>query len=709
MKDFCRMAEFLDIGLIALDQQGAVQCWNPWMERHSRIKYQDAVGLSLTELWPQLIGTRIDLAIQKAIKQGSPSYLSSKLLSQPLPLFQASVTGLMPEQSIVQSIHVRQAEVEDGVSCCLISVTDVTSSDRREKALRRRSIMLSDLVESLKRKDFELSTLFQNTQIGILTFDAEGVVQSANPAALSLFGYPLNEGENSGGQLNISGLIPDVLVVKEPGYFRLRLPVRDEEWEMLAKASDGSLFPVSVSANCIQVNETTSDQPYRYFVFVRDIREQKQAEKQLRDMARFDGLTGLYNRFSFTEVLEEAIQFHGREAASLSVFFIDLDRFKNVNDSHGHDIGDKLLRQVADRLKSCCRESDRIARWAGDEFVVLVQNQNKVRSTITVAEKMLRSIERPFEVEGRSLFVQCSIGISQFPDDGVDSERLIFCADQAMYQAKAEGKGVFRFFTQEMNQRTLKRLGLEADLRTALAENEFELFYQPQVNVLTGQLIGVEALIRWHHPQQGLVQPDDFIPIAEDCGLIGQLGEWVMAEAFETASKWGKRNGEPLIMSINLSPKQFVDASLVATMGRILGSLGLAAENVVLEITEGHLMGEFAEAKAALNSLKALGVRIAIDDFGTGYSSLAYLRKLPVDIIKIDKAFLSGTENQTADAKIVNAIIDLAHALELEVIAEGIEHLSQMDLLKANGCDLAQGFYIGKPMNIDSLHRWVIQ
>lgn len=699
MNDFCRAADYLNIGLIILDGSKRIKAWNKWVAQHSGKESEAVLGESVLSIFPDIAETRIDRALDKALKQGTPSILSGKLLDQSFPLFRSSITGLEGRKTIVQSIHIKPASDMGDGHHCVISILDITSSDVRERALRRRSLMLSDLVESLQQKDYELTTLFQNTQLGILTFDGQGMLLTANPSALNLFEYDAFQLD----QLKVDELLPNLCDRNTQGQVNMHLPTRDEEWELTGKASSGQTFPVSVSANSIRSRKGGE----RYFVFIRDISEQKQAERQLRQMARFDGLTGLYNRFSFMEVLSEAIEVHRREGTSLSVFFIDLDRFKAVNDSQGHDAGDQLLKQVGERLSSCCRQSDRIARWAGDEFAILLQNQNTERSTITVAEKLLQVIAQPYQIKGREVFIHCSIGIAQFPDDGVEPERLIFCADQAMYQAKADGKGIFRFFTQAMNERTIRRLKVESELRRALATDQFDLCYQPQVDVHSGKVFGVEALIRWHHPEQGVLYPDDFIPVAEDCGLIGAIGEWVMARALETASQWHKRNGYPLSMSINLSPKQFVDDSLIVTINKLIGSVGFPAESLVLEITEGHLMGEFKESRAALNSLKSLGVKIAIDDFGTGYSSLAYLRQLPVDIIKIDKAFLQDAATNSADANVVNAIIDLAHALKLEVVAEGIEHMSQYDLLRANGCDLAQGFYIGKPMQFDDLVEWI--
>lgn len=698
-----QIVNLIDTGIVVLGPGGRIVLWNQWMERYSGLAGADVLERNIGEVFPEILGSRIARGIDKALQMNCPSVLSSRLLDASFPLYQRLLTGLRKRERITQSIIIKPFDASEDCRCCVVSVYDISSTDKREKALRSQSSMLSHLVDDLRYKDYELDSLFDNTQNGILIFDRDGLILKANPAAASIFGQSPRE------------LIqrPIWTLIREIGAdhfgsdrtdddIEFLLPITDGEREMTGLLASGDTIPLSVTANSIPF----TDRPRRFFVFVRDITEKKRAEAQLYRLARYDGLTGLLNRHSFSETLTQEIRNHTRQNANLSVFFLDLDRFKSVNDKLGHDAGDQLLCQVAERLLNCCRDSDTVARWSGDEFVLLLPQQNHQRSAITVAEKIIAALVRPFLLKGQDVFINGSIGIAQFPDDGIDAERLIFCADQAMYQAKEDGKGLFRFFTQEMNERTLQRLKIESELRTALCENQFELYYQPQIDVISGRMVGVEALIRWNHPRQGLVAPDTFIGIAEECGLIAPIGTWVMNQAFETASRWYKREGYPLTMSINLSPRQFIDDSLVFNVSRLLSSVGFPADRIVLEITESHLMGSANDALAAIRALKLLGVRVAIDDFGTGYSSLAYLRQLPVDIIKIDRQFLQGAASNPVDANIVSAIIDLAHALNLEVLAEGIEHLSQMDLLRLKGCDQAQGYLIGKPMALPDLLSW---
>ncbi len=699
--------DLVDSGIVVLNTEGAVVSWNGWMAERSGISEQDILGKDMIEAMPELDNSRIARAVFKALKFNSPSVLSAKLLKTSFPLFKKSISGRSrPSERLVQSIQIKPFVHDDGSHYCVISIFDISSADMREKVLRTQSGVLSTLVKDLQEKEHELRTLFENTQNGILIFDHQGTILSVNPAASTMFQPP----EGAEVQLPHQHLF-DLFADIEPQqlvdgiseeFMRSLLPMAGKEHEMMAQRADGTRFPVSVSANAIP----HFGQPTRFFMFVRDITARKRAEEQLYRMARMDPLTGLCNRFSFSEVLANSVKRHAREQHTLSVFFIDLDRFKNVNDSLGHDAGDELLRQVGERLVECCRDSDTVSRWAGDEFVMLLPQQNQGRSSITVAEKILEAIARPFEVNSNQVYIHCSIGIAQFPDDGVEMERLIFCADQAMYQAKADGKGKFRFFTPAMNDRTLARLKTESELRLALQHNQFELYYQPQIDVAHGRLFGVEALLRWHHPERGIIYPNEFIGVAEECGLIGQIGQWVMVQAFETASRWHKREDSSLSMSINISPKQFQEGNLIYNVRNLIQSVGFPAERLVLEVTEGHFIDDAGESLNKLRTLRNLGVKIAIDDFGTGYSSLAYLRHLPVDILKIDRHFLQSAATDKTDASIVSVIIDLAHALELEVVAEGIEHLSQMDLLRMKGCDIAQGYYIGYPMCIDDLVDW---
>jgi len=674
------------------------------MDKRSGLKDVNVRGTPLMDIFPELKGSRIDRSIHKALEFNSPSVLSAKLINASFPLYNESIISKKNHQRIVQSILTKPL-VYENQQCCVISIFDISSSDLRERALRTQSSMLTQLVSELREKDYELKTIFNNTQNAIIIFDSDGLILNANPAAETIIGIDKEQLSKRYIFDHIDHLAKHLFEGKHPEAdkrIQHNLPDYGHEQEMILLNKNGKQVPVQVSFNIIPYD----DECCRYYIFFRDITRQKKAEEKLYRMARYDSVTGLYNRATFVEKLEESIRFHQREVRNLSIFFIDLDRFKNVNDKLGHNAGDEVLKLVAERINKVCRNCDTLARWAGDEFVLLLENQAHQRSAITVAEKIISAFQQPFQVSNTEVYTGCSIGIAQFPEDSLTAQGLISSADQAMYRAKSEGKGVFRFFTSAMNEKMILRLQTEAELRHAISNGEFVLQYQPQINVDTNEISGVEALIRWEHPQKGLLQPDSFISIAEDCGMIAEIGDWVLQEAISMSAQWQKRYGTPLIMSINLSPRQFMDDALVGKVKRLIDAVGLNASHLVLEITENDLISDRRSANIILDSLKTLGVRIAIDDFGTGYSSLAYLRTLPVDILKIDREFLVNSSPGNTDSHIIAAIIDLAHALQLEVIAEGIETLSQLDLLKTQQCDMAQGYFIGRPMKFEHLLDW---
>lgn len=695
-----KIVEMLNTGIIVLEKDGCIVTWNQWITLRSGITEENVRGLPILEVLPELQNTRIARAINKALNYNSPSVLSAKLIDASFPLYKDAITGAKKPERLVQSIQIKPFFQERDGQHCVISIFDISSSDLRERALRTQSTTLNKLVGKLQDKDYELKTLFQNTQNAIIIFDDTGKIFRANPAALNVLGYTPTELL----KLNAVDILRgDEFEDETDQHIKDIIPIDQGEVEMLAIDKNEDEIFISASANVIPYE----NKPTRYFVFFRDITERKVAEKKLHRLAKFDSLTKLPNRASFLEMVNQSIEFHRRLDNKLSVFFVDLDKFKNVNDSFGHSVGDQILVMAAERLSSCCRASDIVGRWAGDEFVLLINHQTHGRSAITVAEKLVEAFRQPFLVShNRDIDIGCSIGVAQFPDDGESPENLISCADHAMYHAKSSGSNLFRFFTPEMNEQVHQRLKIEADLKTAIKDEQFCLYFQPQVNVVTGELIGVEALIRWQHPEQGLILPDSFITIAEECGLIVPIGNWVLKHAIETAAGWYKQGENPLKMSVNLSPRQFVDEGLPSKLHALLNATGLPPNYLVVEITEGHLLGNSASNVATLNSLKALGIKIAIDDFGTGYSSLSYLRNLPVDIIKIDREFLIDSGTDKTSAHIVSAIIELSHALELEVVAEGVEYDEQLQLLKKGGCDQAQGFFLGKPMGLEEFSHW---
>ncbi|NML30635.1 sensor domain-containing protein [Paraburkholderia antibiotica] len=436
---------------------------------------------------------------------------------------------------------------------------------------------------------------------------------------------------------------------------------------------------------------------------INDVTELIRYQEQLEYQANYDELTRLPNRNLLRDRLEHALVVAQRHHSGVAVVFLDLDGFKNVNDSLGHSVGDRLLSVVAERLARCSRTSDTVARHGGDEFVIVMTDTVDEQSLIAWMERVRASIAEPVWLDGNELYVGCSMGASLFPQDGEDAETLMKKADVAMYRAKDMGRNTFQFYQPEMNASAGARLNLERRLRRALRDNEFLLHYQPQVDIGSGQIVGIEALVRWLDPEVGLVPPSSFIPLAEESGLIGPLSEWVLREACRQNKAWQDQGLPPARVSVNLSARVFQQRDIAKLVTQVLAETGLEPKYLELELTESTIMRNAEEAVSMLNELHALGIGLAIDDFGTGYSSLSYLKRFPVDRLKIDRSFVSDIGVSGDDETITSAIIALAHSLKLQVIAEGVETSAQLDFLKERACDEMQGFYFAKPLSTDAI------
>ena len=421
-----------------------------------------------------------------------------------------------------------------------------------------------------------------------------------------------------------------------------------------------------------------------------------EATSEVERLAYYDTVTGLPNRSLFNDRLRVALAHAHRHKYKLAVLFLDIDRFKQINDSLGHTVGDKLLRAVASRIRTTMRDEDTVARFGGDEFTVLIHIIGKIEDAGKIAQKVLESVSAPITIDDRDFVVTSSIGISVYPVDGTDGETLIRNADTAMYRAKDAGRNAFQFYAAAMNHKALEALEVENGLRRALVKKEFVLYYQPLVEVETGEVFGLEALVHWQHPELGLLRPDRFIPAAEQSGIIIELGRWVLHEACMQAATWHS-SGHKVVMAVNLSGRQFQDPDLISEISEALEQAGLAPEYLELEITEGYAMQDVEKAIQTLRHLKALGVRIAIDDFGTGYSCLSYLKQFPIDTLKLDGSFVRDLATPE-DAQIALGVIALAHSLNLKVIAEGVETISQLAFLKKHACDRLQGYLFSRPM-----------
>lgn len=441
----------------------------------------------------------------------------------------------------------------------------------------------------------------------------------------------------------------------------------------------------------------------KLIVIIRNITEAYRSAEKIRHQAHFDNLTSLPNRFLALDRLSQILIETQKSNSKAAVLFLDLDDFKKVNDSLGHEVGDKLLIEAAHRLQQAVKKDDTVGRLGGDEFIILISNLENDNDVLALSERLLKVFRTPFKIEDRSLVITLSIGIAIAPKDGNSTSALLRNADTAMYRAKTMGRNTSSFFTQQMNETMRRRFEVEEQMHNALERDEFELYYQPQIDVTTNTVIGAEALLRWHNKVLGEITPDEFIPIAEHSGKIVPIGEFVISQALHFLKQWQSVDEKHYTMAVNLSPRQFKDPELVNFIARCLSKNNINKDHLELEITEGVLMDSQAATHFALERIDELGISLSMDDFGTGYSSLSYLKKYPFDVLKIDRSFISGITDNKADCNLVKAIIALSHSLEMQVVAEGVETKEQLELLKTFNCDIAQGYYHSKPLPASKL------
>lgn len=563
-----------------------------------------------------------------------------------------------------------------------VLITDITERWRAEREVRQSEERMRKFTEATDEA---------------IVFHRDGIISDGNEALYRLTGFALHEVLG----LSIFNFISPEWRATALEYTRSG---REDPYEVTIRHKDGHPIPVEVVGKTMPLHHAD----YR-IVVVRDITARKQAQEREAFIALHDTLTQLPNRHFLMEQLSQVLSLARRRHGRVAVLFMNLDHFKTVNDSLGHHAGDQLLCNVAERLRQGVRDADVVARIGGDEFVVVLTDVQTPDDAAMVADKLLESMHGVFTVDQLPLTISPSIGISLYPDHGGSADMLLRCADAAMQHAKDSGRGNRQFYATSMDASALDVLHQERLLRDAIARNDFELHYQPQIRLADGTLQGLEALVRWRHPERGLVGPDEFITFSESRGLITPIGRWVMREACRQLKAWQDEGLPPVPVAVNLSALEFRQRDVAAEIAAVLLETGLAPQYLEIELTESVLMHQTGQVLDTLNAIKALGVGISIDDFGTGYSSLAYLKRYPIDKLKIDRSFVADTPENTDDVAIVTAIIQMGRSLQLQTVAEGVETQAQIDLLAGLGCDLIQGFAVAMPMGEESTRRWLLR
>lgn len=572
----------------------------------------------------------------------------------------------------------------------------------QNESLRREARARREAESSLRASELSYRRLFETAHDAILLVDGQGgAVIDGNPAILALLGCT-REALLGRAIWDLPGFaaIPACRALLED--ITRCETIRYDDWVLTD--GEGAGIDTEVIARAYRAEDRAVIQ-----VNIRNITERKEAEARIRYLALHDALTGLPNRSLLKDRLARAITHARRKGSQVAVMMLDLDHFKDINDSLGHHVGDILLQTVAERLRACLREGDTAARLGGDEFVILLGDVTSQADIDVVAGKVLHTLRQPFFLEQHQLQIGGSIGVSLFPHDGEDPNNLLRAADTAMYEAKGSGRGVHRLFTPEMNAATMQRLELVNDIHKACANHEFTLYYQPQVAVDGYRITGVEALLRWNHPRQGLVLPSLFVPLLEELGLIVEVGDWALLEACRQNMAWQEQGHAPIRMAVNLSAQQFYRGDIVTSVKRALALSGMAPQWLELELTEGLTLDDTETTIQIMCELKALGIHLSLDDFGTGWSSLSYLRRFPLDRIKIDRSFMSEVTTQPNAAAVVQGIFNLAQSLGLGCVAEGVENIDQLDYLKRNLCSEIQGFLFSRPLTPEGLSGFLAQ
>jgi diguanylate cyclase (GGDEF)-like protein/PAS domain S-box-containing protein len=658
-------------GILSLDLDGSHRLVNPTAARLLGYRAEEMLGRTDHRLWHRLCAdsdapVRDQCAILACMRDG-------KLRTRTEDLFQRKDGSAFPVAYTVAPLT-RSGKIEGAV----VVFRDISERKQAEERLRL------------------AASVFENTAEGVVITDPRGRVVEINRAFTDILGYRRDEVIGRNPRMWRSQRHDEQFY---RGLWRALLETGQWRGEIWNRRKDGSVFPEWLTISSVL---DAGGRLSHYVGVFSDISKIKQSEAQLDHLAHHDALTDLPNRLLLNERLAQAIRHARRQGTQLALIFLDLDQFKHINDSLGHPVGDLLLQGAAGRLLGCVREDDTVARIGGDEFVIMLEGIERAEHAALAAQKIIAALSGTFQLDRHAIGISASLGICLFPDDGEDAETLLRNADAAMYKAKAEGRNTYRFYTEQLTRNALERVTMENALRRALEQGELVLHYQTQVDIASGRFLGVEALIRWPHPEQGFIPPERFIPLAEDCGLIFPIGEWVLRTACTQAREWLDRGLEIGRIAVNLSGCQ-VRPGLSQRVAEILAETGLPAERLELEVTESSLMRQETAAFDELESLCRIGVALAMDDFGTGYSSLSYLKRLPIQKIKLDSSFVRDLPNDAEDIAIAKAVVALGSSLERAVIAEGVETREQADFLLAAGCREGQGFFYSRPVTAAAL------
>ncbi|GKT13024.1 MAG: two-component system, chemotaxis family, CheB/CheR fusion protein [Thiomicrorhabdus sp.] len=545
--------------------------------------------------------------------------------------------------------------------------------------------------------------IIENTHEGVVITSLDGKILDVNSAYTKITGYGHDELIGKNPHLLKSGR-------HDKDFYKKMWTeiIKNGSWsgEIWDRRKNGEVYPKWLMINAItdDKGQTTS-----YLGIFNDITKQKQTEEEIQHLAYYDALTNLPNRTLFKDRLSLCLSNAKRDSSEFALIFIDLDRFKIINDSLGHNAGDQLLEIIAERLQSIVRESDTVARLSGDEFAIILPDLRLPEDASIVAQTILSEIQKPCKIDNTTIQTNASIGISTFPNDGESTSSLIKYAELALYKTKETGRNGYQFFSQALQDAVFDQITLEEEIRTAIAEDQLTLYYQPKINLATQKVVGMEALVRWIHPKRGLIPPDHFIPFSEECGLILPMGDWILETAIRQSAEWSAQLEEPLVVAINLSAKQFKQPGLLSRIEGLIEKHQIKPEHIELEITESSVMDDVEEALETMISFRKIGLKLAIDDFGTGYSSLSYLKRFPINTLKIDQSFVRDLTIDSDDAAIVEVIISLAEKLKLGVVAEGVETKDQLDFLTKKGCQSVQGYFISRPLPSANFEKYIME